>query len=133
MKAFLAHRDVRHLFGYAPWAWLLAVMLLYVLTLPLYLTKIVLPPSDAVWFITLLFVVTIFPTKLVLGWAYGRAVRRRAAGHARSRWWSRWPARLLMVGLVGVYTFLLFFTQYISQHGRLALFEQHAFLLPWPL
>ena len=132
LRAYLAHRDTRRLFGYAPWAWLVAVVVLYVLTLPLYLTKVVLPPRDAVWLTTILYILPIFPTKIALGWAYGRAVRRREAGKPRSRWWSRWPARLLMTALVGVYTFVLFFTQYISEHGRAALFEQHAFLLPWP-
>ena len=133
LKAYLAHRQARWTFGYAPWEWTLAIVLLYALTLPLYLTKIVLPPRDVVWLATIFFVVTIFPTKLLLGWAYGRSERRRAAGLPRRRWWVRWPARVVMVAGVGAYAFLLFFTQFISEHGRAALFEQHAFLLPWPL
>jgi hypothetical protein len=28
--------------------------------------------------------------------------------------------------------FVLFFTQFIDEHGKQALFEHHAFLLPWP-
>ena len=133
MRAFATSRDIRRLFAFAPWSWLLAVVVLYVLTLPLYLSKVVLPPRDAVWMTTLLFVVSIFPTKLALGAAYGRAARRRALELPPARWWSRWPARLLMTALVGVYVFVVILTPYISEHGRSVLFEQHAFLLPWPL
>lgn len=132
LNAYLAARDVRRLFGFAPWSWLLAVAVLYVLTLPLYLTKIVLPPADAAWLATTVFVVSIFPTKLVLGWAYGRAVRLRKSGVSPSRWWSRWLARLLMAALVLAYVGIVFVMKYVCEHGRAALFETHAFLLPWP-
>ena len=37
-----------------------------------------------------------------------------------------------MVPLLVLYIFLLFFTQFIGQHGKGVLFEHHAFLLPVP-
>ena len=133
LVAYWTFRDTGRLGTFAPWSGLLAVTVLYVLTLPLYLMKIVLPPRDAMWLATIVFVVSIFPTRLLTGWAYGRAVRRRDAGLPRAPWWSRWPARLVAIALVAAYVLILRFTPYISEHGRGVLFEQHAFLLPWPL
>jgi hypothetical protein len=80
------------------------------------------------WFVTLVFIASIYPAKVVTGWAYHRAARRGKRAHFL---W-RWTARSLMVPLVGFYVFLLFFTQFIAEHGKGALFEHHAFLLPVP-
>jgi hypothetical protein len=121
-------REVRRLFGHAPWAWLMAILATYVLALPLYVLKAFLLPQDAMWFVTLVFILSIYPARLVTGWAYGRAVRRQR----RSRFVTRWSARLLMGPLLALFVFLLFFTQFIGQHGKGGLFEHHAFLLPAP-
>jgi hypothetical protein len=131
-RAFRELGTVRELFRHAPFAWLLAVIVIYVFALPLYLFKIVLPPSDAMWFITLVFIATIYPTRVVAGWAYHRAVRRRREGQ-RSWFITRLFVRLLMWPLLGAYVFLLFFTQFIGEEGKLELFQHHAFLLPWPM
>ena len=125
-------RTIRRQFNAAPWAWLGAIVMLYVLTLPLHLFRIVLPPADAAWLVTLVFVVTIFPTRLVLGRAAFQGRLNAAAGLRAGRL-SRWTAKLLLVVLVGAYTATLYLTQYIGTHGRAVLLEQHAFLLPWPL
>ena len=45
---------------------------------------------------------------------------------------TRWSARALMLPLLVLFVFLLFFTQFIGQHGKGVLFEHHAFLLPVP-
>ena len=100
---------------------------MYVLALPLYLLKVRLPPDDAMWLVTIVFVISIYPAKVIVGWSYHRAVKRR--GQA---WFGLcWVGRAMMVPLLGLYVFLLFFTQTISEHGRGALFEHHAFLLPF--
>jgi hypothetical protein len=130
-RAGLQLREVRKLFDYAPWAWLLAVIGVYVLSLPLYLTKVVLPPADAMWVLTLVFIASIYPARLLTGWAYHRAVARRELG-LRSWLTTRLLVKLLMLPLLGIYVFILFFTQFISEHGKQALFEHHALLLPWP-
>ena len=127
-RAMFDLRTIRVLFGYAPVAWLCAITVLYALSLPLYLPKIYLLPQDAMWTITLVFVVTIYPAKVMTGWALHRAVVRREAPGFGWRWLSRW----LMVPLLGLYVFLMFFTPYISEHGKSALFENHALLLPVP-
>ena len=128
LRAFFEWREVRELIRRAPIAWLAALVVTYVLALPLYLSKIVLPPRDAVFLITPLFIASIYPAKVAIGWAYHRASRR--AGRA---WFGmRWIVQAVAVTLLGAYVFLLFFTPYISEHGRGVLFEHHAFLLPVP-
>jgi hypothetical protein len=121
-------REVRRLFNHAPLSWLVAVIVTYVLALPLYLLKIFLLPQDAMWFVTLVFILSIYPARLVTGWAYGRATRRPQRAH----FLTRWLARLAMGPLLAVYVFLLFFTQFIGQHGKGVLLEHHALLLPVP-
>lgn len=125
-------REVRRLFRYAPWAWLLAVAVTCVLSLPLYLFKAFVLPQDALWPITLIYIASIYPTRLVTGWAYHRAVQRRADGR-QSRWMTCAAVRLLgMLPLLAAYVFLLYFTQFLGAAGKLTLYEHHAFLLPWP-
>ena len=121
-------REVRRLFAHAPLAWLIAIVATYLLALPLYLLKAFLLPQDAMWFVTLVFILSIYPARLVTGWAYGRALRRPKRAH----FVARWSARLLMGPLLAVYVFLLFFTQFVGQHGKGVLFEHHALLLPVP-
>jgi hypothetical protein len=127
-RAMFELRAVRRLFCRAPLAWLLAIVCVYVLSLPLYLLKIFLLPQDAMWFVTLVFIVSIYPARLVTGWAYGRATRKDGPA-----WFgTRWSARALMLPLLVLFVLLLFFTQFIGQHGKGVLFEHHAFLLPVP-
>lgn len=131
--AFRELRTVRELFRHAPFAWLVAVIVVYVLALPLYLFKVALPPSDALWGITLVFIASIYPARVVTGWAYHRAVRRQREGR-RSWFLTRLFVRmLLMFPLLAMYVFLLFFSQFIGAEGKAELFQHHAFLLPWPM
>lgn len=127
-SAMFELRAVRELFRRAPIAWLISVVLTYALTLPLYLFKIVSPPQDILWGVTIVFIVSIYPARVFTGWAYHRAWRRTdRAGFA-----FRWLSRFLMLPLLAGYLFLLFFTPFIGEHGRAVLFEHHAFLLPSP-
>ncbi|MCA9056259.1 MAG: hypothetical protein KDA75_20660, partial [Planctomycetaceae bacterium] len=131
-RAGIELRQIRDLFRHAPFAWLTAVIVTYVLALPLYLFKAFSPPQDALWPITLIFIVSIYPARLITGWAYNRAVQRRAAG-LKSWWTTRLLVRLVaMLPLLAVYVFILYFTQFLGAHGKLTLYEHHAFLLPWP-
>jgi hypothetical protein len=126
--AFRELRMVRELFTRSPIVWMLAVIVLYALSLPLYLFKIAAPPRDAMWFVTLIFVMTIYPAKIFIGWAYARARRRE-----KRAWFPvRWLGRLVLVPLLAFYLFLVFFTPAIGAAGRRVLFEYHALLLPTP-
>ncbi len=123
---------VRKLFGHAPFAWLVTILLVYALALPVYLFKAFLLPPDALWPITLIFIVSNYPARVLTGWTYHRAVRRQAEGK-RSWWITRTAIRIpLMLAVLTVYVFILYFTQFLGEHGRAELFKHHAFLLPWP-
>jgi hypothetical protein len=123
--AFFELSAIRSMFGRAPVSWLLSVFLTLALALPLYLFKIAIPPEDALFLITPVFVLAVVPAKILTGWAYHRALTRPQPAF----FLFRWGARLALVPVLAVYVFLLFFTQFIGQHGKGVLFEHHAFLL----
>lgn len=127
-KTMFDLRTIRELYRYAPLAWLAAITIVYVLSLPLYLPKVFLLPRDAMWVITMIFIVTIYPARVATGWAL-----HRAAFKTEKPWFGfRWLSRSLLFLLMGLYTFLLFFTPLIAEHGRAAIFEHHSLLLPMP-
>ena len=127
-KTMFELRTIRELYTYAPLTWLFALVFLYALSLPLYLPKVFLLPRDAMWLITLIFIVTIYPARVATGWALHRAAFRE-----EKPWFGfRWLSRSVLVLLIGLYTFLLFFAPLIAEHGRLAIFEHHAVMLPMP-
>jgi hypothetical protein len=121
-------KKVRQLYKNAPFSWLITMLITLTLALPMYLFKIALPPSDAMWLVTIVFIVSIYPVKVITGWAYHRAATRERRAH----WSLRWLTRAGLVPLLLLYVFLLFFTQFIGEHGKGVLFEHHAFLLPVP-
>jgi hypothetical protein len=127
-RAMFELRTIRTLYRDAPLAWLLAVAVVYVLALPLYLPKVFLLPRDAMWLITLVFIVTIYPARVMTGWVLHRAISRK-----QTPWFGwRWLSRTIMLPLLALYVFLLFFTPLIGEHGKGVLFEHHALLLPLP-
>jgi hypothetical protein len=121
-------RGVRELYRRAPVAMLTAVVVLYGLSLPLYLFKVLVPPRDALPLITPVFAVTILPARVLVGWATARALR------AEKRAWLvvRLAASATLLGLLAVYLAVLFFMPAIGAFGRRVLFEHHALLLPTP-
>lgn len=123
--AFGELAQAREVWRRAPFAALFALLITLALSLPLFLFKIVLPPRDALWLVTPMFIVGLYPGKLLTGWTIYRAANRPAPA------WGpfRWLATLLSVPVVFVFTFILFFMQFAAEHGKGALFEHHAFLL----
>lgn len=120
--------DIRERFARAPLAHLICFFLTLALVLPLYLLKVELVPADAFWLLAVWFVATIYPLKLLAGWAYGRGSRRPVESWRIVRWFSK----LVMLPTAVIYTYLLFLTQYTGWNGGLGLLENHAFLLPVP-
>lgn len=121
-------RAIRQLYRRTPLAWFLATAVVYVLALPLYLPKVYLLPSDAMWLVTIVFIVSIYPARVLTGWVVYRATHRETLP-----WFGwRWLSRTLTVPLLALYVFLLFFTPLIGEHGKGVLFEHHALLLPVP-
>ncbi len=131
LRAMFEISAVRERFRYAPIAFFLSFLFTLLLVLPLYLLKIEVIPRDALWLPALVFIVTIFPLKVMAGWAWGRAGRKELAG--RKSWFiTRLGCRLLMLPVAFIYAVVVFFTQYTGWHGVRALYEHHAFLLPVP-
>jgi hypothetical protein len=127
-RAFCEVGAVRELYRRAPLAMLLAVVVLYGLSLPLSLFKVLVPPRDALLFITPIFMVTIYPARLAVGWATALAGRR-----PRRQWLAvRALAIAALVPLMGLFLLLLFLTPAIGGLGRQVLFDHHALLLPTP-
>lgn len=121
-------RTVREIICRAPLRWALSTILLYGLAVPLYLSKVVLPPADAFWLFTPLFILAIYPTRLLMGSVY-HAGRNR---DTRVTPIVRWPAKVFMIPVLGLYSGILFLLPLISEAGPRAILENHAFLLPVP-
>jgi hypothetical protein len=118
-------------FSRAPWAFAFALFITLLFSLPLYLLKIEEPRREDVWLwalLSLFFIVFIYPTRLVAGWAYARGGRRDKPRN----WFFAASGLLAMLPIAGFYVLLVTLTQYTSWEGRASLYEQHAFLLPVP-
>ena len=121
-------RNVRGMYRRTPITFLLAVVVMYALALPLYLFKLFETPQDMRWLLTPLFIVSIYPARIFVGWAYARSQIRQ-----RKTWLIfRLVSNLIMWPALGFYVFLLFFTPAVGAAGRAVLFQHHALLLPWP-
>lgn len=133
LRAGFEIRRVKELYRHAPFAFLIAIILVYVLALPMYLFKAVQLPSDAQWPITLIFILSIYPARVATGWVYHRAVSRQERGLKSWRTTRLFVRFALIFPLLGIYTAILYFTQFIAQDGKAELIKHHAFLLPWSL
>lgn len=120
--------SARNLFRQAPLRCWLALSVTLGLALPLFLLKIEPPPRELWWMLTLFFILFIYPSRILSGWAVHRAQQRVRPSH----WLWLWLVRLAAVPVIAIYLFILFFTQYTSFLGPASLLEQHAFLLPVP-
>jgi len=127
-RAFFEPRAIRAHFRRAPWAFAFALSITLLFAVPLYALKIEMIPREAAWLPSIVFLVFIFPARLLTGWAYGRADRRPSPRH----WFFRWTGRLGILPVAAVYVIIVFFTQYAAWGGIWSLYEQHAFLLPVP-
>jgi hypothetical protein len=133
-RALFDVRSVRDRFKRAPWAYAFAVVIALLFAVPLYLFRIEITPREAggvpffLSLISLVFVVFIFPARLLAGWAYGRAGRRERPRH----WFFRWTGWVWLPPAVAFYVLVVWLSQYTSWEGIGSLYEQHAFLLPVP-
>jgi hypothetical protein len=127
-SAFRELGRIREYYRRSPVLFFLSVVLLYAMSLPLYLAKVAVPPRDALWMVTPIFIATIYPARMLVGWSYARGARKER----RALRIVRWPLFLALAPLLAFYLFLLFFTPAIGAYGRRVLFEHHALLLPSP-
>jgi hypothetical protein len=128
LRAFREFQQVRGAFRRAPLAFAFALWVHLLFAIPLYILKIEVIPRDLVFLEGLLFLLFIFPARLLGGWAYARGARR-----AVPRFWMlRWMGRLAVIPIVLAYVFVVFLSQHLGWQGIGSLYEQHAFLLPVP-
>ncbi len=119
---------VRRQFQRAPVAFLIAALATFVLAVPLYALKAELLPREAAWLPSIVFVISIWPARMLTGWA----IRRANHAPRRRHFVFRWTSFLAWVPLVLAYVGIVYVTQYISWYGAWSLYEQHTFLLPVP-
>lgn len=112
----------------APLAYVTALSVLLAMAIPLYLLKAELLPREAVWLPNMVFVASILPAKLLVGWSVYLAQHRDSNAILV---WQIVAALLEVPALVG-YILVVSATPYISWYGLASLYEQHAFLLPVP-
>ncbi len=127
LDIFAVH-TARRIIERVPLHWALATILLYAAAIPLYFTKVRLIDAGALWLVTPLFIVLIYPTRLMFGWVYARG-RNHSVPASRL---VRWPVNVVMTPVLAAYAGILFVTPMISETGHAAIFENHAFLLPIP-
>jgi hypothetical protein len=127
-RAFFEIGAVRQRFRRAPIAFAFAFFITLLFAVPLYLLKIEIIPREAAWLPSLVFIVFIFPARLMSGWAYGRSLRRETPRN----WFFRWTARFVMLAVTLIYAVIVYLTQFTSWDGIWSLYFQHAFMLPVP-
>lgn len=116
-------------FRRAPWEFLIALVATLLLATPLYLIKIFQFPPDLAWLASFLFLISLYPARLLAGWAYARGDLQRPV----RLFLFRWSAALLMLAASLVYSIMVFLTRYATWDGWWSLYEQHAFLIQVPL
>ena len=119
----------RRSFKKAPLALWVSLFVTVLFALPLYILKIELAPREVAWIPNLVFVVFMFPARLLLGWFMSRSLHREKYRH----WFFRWTGRIAMLPVAFIYVLTVWVAQYLSWYGSYSLFEQHAFLLPAPM
>ncbi len=135
-RAMFEPRTVLRLAGRTPFRWAVATaLLLGCSSLPLLyeaLFKIRIPPHDARWDIMVVFLVTVVPARILIGWVYHRATQREA--REPSWLWRCWQLAnglALCVG-VGWYAYFLNLASVGGELGSDAIWQFHAVLLPFP-
>jgi hypothetical protein len=119
---------VRQMFRRAPVAFWIALFITLLFALPLYLLMIEALPREVTWLPSVVFVMFLFPARLLTGWAYARAAKRE-----KPRFFLfRWLARLGMLPVAATYAFFVWLSQYLLWYGVFSLYHQHAFLVPVP-
>ncbi len=127
LAAIFDVQTVRRQFRRAPCAFWLGFTVTLLAALPLYLAYVEYPPQQILWLPGLICVVFMWPARLLCGWAVARAELTPSVQH----WSICWLARLAMVPVAAFYVLAVFFAQYVTQDGRMNLYDQHAFVMPF--
>ncbi|HMO13622.1 MAG TPA: DUF4013 domain-containing protein [Pirellulaceae bacterium] len=128
MTGFFEFGDALRAVRGAPILYWLAVVLMFLLAVPLLLLNIEPIPQPLMWILAVFFVVLIWPGKIFLGYAYGKGALRQQP----RRWWFSIPILGSLLPITFLYAFLLFFSRYTAWNGAWSLLENQVFLLPIP-
>ncbi|WP_148618807.1 hypothetical protein [Mariniblastus fucicola] len=128
LRRFFEPLQVMRLFSRAPMAHLFSLFLILLLALPLFLLKIEQVPAEFLWSLSLLFIAFGWPSRMIAGWAVGRAAKKEKP----VRWWLRYPIQFFAAPVSLLFAVIFYLTRYISWNGTLSLLENHVFLLPAP-
>lgn len=137
--AALELKTVLRLAGRTPFRWaVVTAILLACSVLPLLYTalfKVQIPPHDFRWDLMLVFLVTVIPARILVGWVYHRATQRPPRNTTARVWpWRIWQAvnaSALCVG-VGYYVYFLYLAETGGELGQRAVWQYHALLQPLP-
>lgn len=121
-------RAVREQFRRAPIAYWVALLMTLALAIPLYILKAELVPREAAWLPSLFFVAFMWPARIVVGWAVGRADKSEKRRH----WVFRGLSKIGMAPVALIFALVVYFSQFTSWYGAWSLYEQHAFMVPVP-
>jgi hypothetical protein len=135
-RAIFEWRAASRLALQSPFCWMVTtVILMACSTLPLLYTALLknqIPPHATRWDLMLVFLVTVVPARVLIGWTYHRATRK-----VRSDWswlWRGW--QLINVGVMlvasGFYVYFLNLAANDGELGRNTVWQLHTVLLPWP-
>lgn len=128
-KAIFDYKTIRMQFKKAPLLIWFSLSITILFTAPLYLLKIELTPKEIAWLPSLLFILFIFPTRLLAGFALYRSSNKDIPAHK----FFQWISKIALIPVLLAYVLLVYITQYLSWNGAYSLLEQHAFLVPAPL
>lgn len=128
LRAILDRRAIQSAFRHAPAAYGLAAIAFFAMAIPLYLLRIESIPPQLWWMLSILFVVFMFPAKLLVGWALRCSRLRPQPSH----WLWRWMAWVTMFAGVGLYVGVLYIAKFALWEGAASVLLQHAFLPPVP-
>jgi hypothetical protein len=128
LYGILDRSAARGVFRKVPITYSLANILFLALALPLYFLRIESIPSELWFLLSILFVLWMFPAKLVIGWMI-----RRSRSKTKDAWWPlRWIAWIPHLAAIGIYVGFLYLGKFALWEGGASLFFQHAFLPPVP-
>ena len=116
------------LFRRAPLRFSIANILFLAMALPLYFLRIESIPPELWFLLSMLFVLWMFPAKLLIGWMI-----RSSRNKTLDAWWPlRWIAWIAHLAAIVIYVGFLYLGKFALWEGGVSLLFQHAFLPPVP-
>ena len=140
-RSIFEFRTVRTLAGRIPFRWALTSAILFgcsaLLLLYEALFKIRIPHHDAKWDLMVVFIVTVVPARVLVGWAYHRAAQQSATAElAESPTWLwriwQWGNGAALCAGVGFYVYFLNLASTGGELGKAAIWQFPALLVPLP-